>query len=618
MPTHLSTLRSLIDQADDAYWVKHQPIMSDQEYDNLIEQLRVVSPDDPRLNRIGGSAGEVVHDPPMLSLDKRYTHSEIVEWCRSMPSTTFLIQPKYDGISGKLVYTDHRWQLSTRGDGYSGENITRHLPRVELITNNHLISSAYTTPTSDLLTQVTDLPLYGELVITDLVFKNYFLTGKIVKPSGELYATQRNTVAGMLGSNDPIPTVGEVKLVQFIDYAVNSIEVSIDDIADEENWSNLVTEVTSLGYPVDGAVLKLPNVEQIRELGSTQHHPRGMMAFKFANQSKMTKITGIEWNVGMRSITPKAIVEPVVVNNVVIKQATLFNLAYVIKNDFRVGDYVKIERAGDVIPHICTEDHTRNGGEQAIPRVCPVCRAPVTQEDVELVCTNPTCPGTRQAVLAKALKELKIKGIGDVTLSNLVNSGVTRLDQLLSISQIDSLASVAGVSPRVAETLLNSINEAKSTATPAAVLSAMGIPRISQATAAVILTAYSLEDLVEVPHDVLTEMMRPYGENGASIVRWMADPANAAQLAAVMTYCTNREQTSGEFTLTVCFTGRMSEPRDKLAQLARTKGYMPVLSVTKDLSLLVVPDDEPHDSTKLYKARRYGIQVVTESQFRAM
>ena len=616
----IETLRNKIDEANVKYWIDHQPTISDQEYDKLIEQLRVLDPDDPRLTYIGGEKGSVLHNPPMLSLDKRYTHEEIIKWCKSVgrEDSTFMIQPKYDGIAGKLVYTTRGWQLSTRGDGRVGEDITNKLPLIEVKTTSTVLLQALRHPNKAAQLLLLNTPFYGEIIITDEDFEEYFLSGKILKQNGEKYNTQRNTVAGILASKESLPDLNGKKILTFVDYTFYSTIMTLSMLEDPEEWDKLVLDVEELNYPTDGMVIKLGDISKIQELGATQHHPRGMMAFKFANESQTSTLRGIEWNVGMRSITPKGIIDPVKIGNVTIQQASLFNLAYVIKNDFRIGDVVKVERAGDVVPHICVEDHIRNHGEQVIPHTCPSCGHPTHQEDVELVCTNPNCPGVALAILRKAAKELKLDGFGKVVLANLVNHQVMKLHQLLSISK-DGLCSYAQVSPKVAEKLYVSIQHALHNITPAMLLSALGIPRISKANASLLLTVCSIEDLTTLSMEEALAKFESFGETGLSLVRWLTSPENVQNLTLCLMLCTNLNNVGQNFDMTVCFTGKMSAPRSELESYARSKGYQPVNAVTKELSLLVVPDVEQGDeSSKLMKARRYGIQIVTESQFRQM
>lgn len=240
------------------------------------------------------------------------------------------------------------------------------------------------------------------------------------------------------------------------------------------------------------------------------------------------------------------------------------------------------------------------------------------QEDVELVCTNPDCPGVALAILRKAAKELKLDGFGKVVLMNLVSNKVLQLHQLLSIS-LEGLCSYADVSPKVATKLYASIQNALRTATPAMLLSALGIPRISKANAAMLLTVCSIEDLTTLSTEHALEKFQSFGETGLSLVRWLSYSENVQNLALCLMLCTNLNHIGQNFDMTICFTGKMSAPRSELESYARSKGYQPVSTVTKELSLLVVPDVEQGDeSSKLVKARRYGIQIVTESQFRQM
>lgn len=611
----LDVLRKQIDEANQAYWVRHQPIMTDQQYDALIEQLRILDPTDIRLTYIGGVQGEVVHNPPMLSLDKRYSHDEIVKWCSSLGSsnTVYIVQPKYDGIAGKLVYTDHGWQLSTRGDGHIGEDITDKLPYIDVKTPDPLMQQALCAPTENVIQKIKDIPIYGEIVLTNTNFEQYFKSGKILKPSGEKYTTQRNTVAGILSSKEPILS-DQDRVFTFVDYRCNSTLLTLEELQHPDTWEQLIIDAEKLDYPMDGLVLKISDPIKLQELGVTQHHPRGMMAFKFANESETSNIIDIVWNVGMRSITPKAIIEPVKINGVTIGQATLFNLRYVIQNHFSIGDQIKVERAGDVVPHICCEYHVRIGQDLNIPRYCPSCGCKTHQEDVELVCTNPKCPGVLLAKFQKAAKELKLDGFGKVILSSLIQYGVTTLQQLLTLDHVYFIQH--GFGEKTSYNLEHSLKIAKQQITPAKLLSAMGIPRISQATAASLLVTCPLEELVRMTHEQMVEQFRMHGENGKSLVKWLSIPENLHTLTLCMMMCTNLHQISNTFEPKVCFTGKMSVPRSELAAYAARKGYRSVDQVTKDVDILVVPDDISYTSDKLQKARRYGIQILTETQFR--
>ena len=612
----LDDLKKKIDVANQAYWVKHEPIMTDSQYDALIEQLRILDPTDVRLTYIGGVQGGVVHNPPMLSLDKRYSHEEIIKWCSSLGplSTIYAVQPKYDGIAGKLVYTDRGWQLSTRGNGHIGEDITDKMPYIDIKTPDVLMQRALLSPTESVIHNIKDIPIYGEIIVSNTNFERYFKSGKILKPSGEKYTTQRNTVAGILSSKDPILS-DQDKVFTFVDYNCNTTLLTLEELQNPEVWEQLIIDAEKLDYPMDGLVLKLGDSVKLQKLGVTQHHPRGMMAFKFANESETSNILNIVWNVGMRSITPKAIVEPVKINGVTITQATLFNLRYVIQNHFSIGDRVKVERAGDVVPHICCDDHVCVGSELNIPRTCPSCGHKTHQEDVELVCTNPDCPGVLLAKFQKAAKELKLDGFGKSVLSNLIQHGVHSLQALLSLDH-EQLMSY-GFGEKTSYNLERSLLVAKQqTATPARLLSAMGIPRISQATAASLLITCPLEELVRLTKDQLQEQFSMHGENGKSLTKWLSDPSNLHTLTLCMMMCTNLYQISNTFEPKVCFTGKMSVPRSQLETYAVQKGYRTVDQVTKGVDILVVPDDISYTSDKLQKARRYGIQILTETQFR--
>ena len=610
----LTELRNRIDAANTAYWQDHQPIMPDQEYDKLIEQLRILDPTDPRLNYIGGSQGTVVHNPPMLSLDKKYSHEELIKWCESVSRTAdelFVVQPKYDGIAVKMTYDNQRLQLSTRGDGHIGEDISDKVPYIKLVTNDGISLKIW----KQQLTEPLSFPfiLYGELVITNTDFNTYFQSGKYLRKDGERYTTQRNAVAGMASLKDVTFQEGDQPLT-LVEYQSCEQVFPLRELKDPENWERLLEEIQDLDYPLDGIVVKLVDPLLHSQLGATQHHPRWAMAYKFANEHETSRILDIEWNVGMRSITPKAVIEPVKIGDVTVSQASLFNLRYVIQNHFSIGDQVKVERAGDVVPHICPEEHVHIGQELNIPSHCPSCGQRTHQEDVELVCTNPDCPGVLLAKFQKAAKELKLDGFGKVVLSTLIQHGVHNLQTLLSLEQ-ESFQKY-GFGDKTAINLSNSIQAARRSTTPAKLLSAMGIPRISKATAATLLVTCPIEDLISHSPEQLAEVLAMHGENGKSLVNWISQKENMLTLTVCMMLCTNLHSVSNTFEPTVCFTGKMSVTKSALSDYAKIRGYRVVDDVTKGLDLLVVPDDEDYLSDKLRKARRYGIEILTETQFR--
>lgn len=616
----MEELRKKIEAANKAYWEDHKPIMSDAEYDRLVEQLRVLNPDDPLISFIGGTKGEVIHNPPMLSLDKVYTHADLCRWIKATARSgteLLLVQPKLDGIAGKLERDEKGWwRLSTRGDGHIGENITDKLPIICQRTLNTIVLRALSgkeTLRPGKQQEVLQEPVYGEIVISDATFETYFKTGKIKRQDGALYSTPRNASAGIVGMKDPCD-YGNILPLSFVDYHLYEQKLFAEDLQNEEEWNRIVEEVTTLGYPVDGIVVKIADPIYGSHLGSTIHHPRNAIAFKFANEYQQTVLRDIVWEVGMTSITPKAIVDPVVVGGVTIDKATLFNLRYVVQNDFNIKDIVKIERAGDVVPHICVEDHLVEGILQPIPRECPACGAPTQHTPVELICTNPKCKGMAFARLVKGVKELNLEGFGKVTLKTLAEAGVTRIGEILYLTA-DAIRQHLGCSELMANKLYNAIQVVRHSTSGPALLSALAIPRISKATAANILVHRSLESIIDAPFEENKVFFKDFGEVGASFTKWLSDAENVAALVQAYTACVNVNVVRSEYDETVCFTGKMSVPRSQMEEYANMKGYHMVNTVTKDLSLLVVSDDTV-TSDKLTKAKRYGIQILTESQFR--
>ncbi|MBP5458764.1 MAG: hypothetical protein J6Y62_01115, partial [Clostridia bacterium] len=285
-------LERLIQKADEAYWKKADPIMSDSEYDRLVEQLREIDPGNPLVNRVNGqyAPGEkVTHSRPMLSLNKVYDEESLVKWVKSVcpPGKRLKIQAKYDGITGYLK----GGLLVTRGDGKVGVNISDKLPIVRMEADRG----------DDVL---------GEIVITNSDFKNVF--SHVVRDNGEPFKNSRNAVAGIVGRDDVSFYQKQGARLTFIQYGFkDSFEATADDFLEVFRRARAVIESESFDYPVDGMVVKLADEKYAESLGCTDRYPRGAMAFKFKNESAESVVTGFTLTIGKTgALAATAQIEP--------------------------------------------------------------------------------------------------------------------------------------------------------------------------------------------------------------------------------------------------------------------------------------------------------------------
>ncbi|MEG2076068.1 MAG: hypothetical protein RRY34_06150, partial [Victivallaceae bacterium] len=284
----LPELEQLIEHHNRAYWEQNAPLISDDEYDALLLELRSREPNHPLLEHIGSfeitGAKKVHHVTPMLSLSKAYSLEEVLQWAEKFvrsPEELLLVEPKYDGISANF---DDKGVLATRGDGADGEDITDKLPLIELETANYVGK--------------LDRPIRGEIVIRDDDFANLY--SKIIKQGGGHYKNSRNAVAGIVGLKDIGGMLHQHAKLTLVDYEKISFQVAYRDL--KSQWNDLVGSIEALPYPMDGIVIKLADKAYSESLGVTAHHPRGQIAFKFSGVRKKTRLLNVIWSFGKNNL----------------------------------------------------------------------------------------------------------------------------------------------------------------------------------------------------------------------------------------------------------------------------------------------------------------------------
>lgn len=587
----IEKLRQLISDANKAYWLNHESIMSDTQYDAYVSELKSKCPNDPLVSFIGGVKGSCQHPYPMLSLDKAYSKDEILNWMNKVKRSIdekFYVSPKLDGCTCRI--TDYN--MFTRGDGYSGEDITKVIP----ITNFKVWKDGR-----------NDL---GEMIITNSDFNNLCLSGEYTKQDGTVYQNSRNAVAGILGRKDVNPN--DPKVLTFVSYDAVQFPVSITKVMNE--WDQLIEHMNTVfkDYPTDGLVFKLADKEYADSLGNTDHHPRGAIAYKFQNESARTKITNIIWSPGKEYITPVATVEPININGSNITQVTLHNWRNVHVNDIQIGDIVTIERAGDVIPKVV---HVESGEKRMMynePSHCEFCGRELKHTDVELYCTNEYCKGKILQKLESACKTFGLDGFGPAVLNELYDKCIVRdlLDLVDFVNKVKCMPCDLG--PGIISNLCDQINAwlAKGVKEED-LLTALCIPTIGSVTAKAVVQSVSLIRLITEPSAINDVKITP--AKFKELKKFLTKDKRA-WLFVLYCKCNMKTNTSNSVIRKICFTGTMSKPRKELEADAELKGFTSVNQVTRDLDILVVPD-MTHQSTKVSNAKKFGIRIITEQEF---
>ena len=599
----LDRLIKIIAQWNESYWKDGISNVTDYRYDAAIRELSQRIPAHELIQRINtpfvSSKDKIKHPEAMLSLNKAYSLNEIINWAKSIARDSkekFIIQPKYDGIAG-------RWDgknLSTRGDGFEGEIIT---DKVDII----IARIAHYDDSIPLSFIRTNNDILGEIVITKSEFATW--KGRVQKQDGSEYKNSRNAIAGVVGLND----ITEIKKMNpvlcFVDYNYHrSPALTLEDL--EVYWNGMLATFEKLDYPMDGLVVKLLDKEYYNELGNTQHHPKGAIAYKFANQTAQTKLLDIEWSFGKNCLTPVAIIEETEINGIKINRATLHNLQNIIDNDIQIGDTLELERAGDVIPYIRSSSPGEKRRSGVIDK-CPCCEYKLDQRSVELCCPNEDCKGTLLENIYASVKTLGIDELGRPTIAKIIEK--YNVENMLDIYHIsaDELLRLPGFAEKSASTLWRNLyNSIKNT--PERILASLNIPLVGVGVSKKLLENMTLLELLEASRNAF-ENIPGIGEERINSIRKFIKRNNEyiRDYFAIFEISTKTAISSK----TICFTGKMPMPRKKYEEMAKEAGFCPVDGVDKSLGLLVVSDESEILSSKMIKAKKYNIQIIELSQW---
>ncbi|MCF7791101.1 MAG: hypothetical protein K9L78_05425 [Victivallales bacterium] len=591
-----------INRHNKLYWEKNSPEISDEEYDLLIRRLEEINPEHELLRKYFApnvaSIGQVktTPDTKMISLEKTYFFDNAPKGKKSLMSWAedrardkeelFYIQPKYDGISAN--YDGNI--LATRGQDSNDQNVSDKIPLIELETKG------YKGP--------LDRPARGEIVIRDDDFKNIYK--KIKRKSGTAYKNSRNAVAGIMGLKDISEIKAQGAKLTLVDYNLISYSVKYKNL--KSKWPEILKNIESLPYPMDGIVVKLADSNYSKSLGETAAFPRGMIAFKLAGARKKTTLKDVAWSSGKNNLTPKGVLQPVELGGVTISNVTLHNYQYLLDRDIRIGDTLTIERAGEVIPHVVNSEP---GTDRISPFIneCPSCSSKVEVSGVELRCTNPLCPEKIIQRLCAAVKALGIEELGEPTIRKMTKVlGVKNIKDILTLT-LNDIYKLEGFKEKSATKLYNNIQNAKRT-TDYQFFAALNIAGLGQTFAKSLLKKYTFNELRQLSAEQLAEIDQVGPTMSESIYKALREKSVIIdELLSLIDIENTKNSLDSVSRPTVCFTGKMPEKRSYYEKLAEENGYSPVDKVTKELDTLVVADINSN-SSKIQKARKMGIKII--------
>lgn len=694
----IEDLRRQINEHDHYYYVLNQPVISDVEYDALLRRLReleaahpeLVTPDSPTQRVSGQPAGKFetyVHKRPMLSLDNSYDISDLREWARRCEKLAagrafdYVAELKIDGLSISLIYEDGRLvRAVTRGDGVRGEVVTQNVRTIrsvplklkepEPLAKDKRAAQA---PLFEAPAQPREVEVRGEVYLPTEIFKK--INQEREEQELPTFANPRNAAAGTIRQLDPkrvaerrldifcyqllfdgepaLPTHFEaLEWMERAGLKVNPHRrrcATIEDvIAYCNEWE---TRRNSLNYEIDGVVVKVNQTVVQEELGATGKSPRWAVAYKFPARQVSTRLLDVIYQVGRTgAVTPVAVLEPVQLAGTTVSRASLHNADEMRRLGVMKGDYVFIEKSGEIIPQVVkviTERRTGDEEELRFPTHCPDCETALVKPEDEAVtrCPNPDCPAKlREGLLHFASRRaMRIEGLGWALVLQLTSPRVKRdkkgepvldakgepitLPPLVSdfadlyylAERRDELVALERMGEKSADNLLGQI-EASKTAGFARLLYGLGIRHVGERTAQILAGHYgSMDKLARASVEELAEIYE-IGETVASAVReWFDQPRNRRLLSRLAAAGVQMESAKDEFPeVARVFEGKQfvltgtlpTMKRDEAKAFIEARGGRVNSSVSKKTDFVVAGEEA---GSKLDRARKLGIFVIDEA-----
>lgn len=634
------------------YYVENENDISDFEYDMLMRELvnietefpELITPDSPT-HRVGGQADgqfqKVTHTVKMESLQDAFVRSEVEDFNRrvvdAVKNVTYVVEPKIDGLSVSLEYVNGVFTRgSTRGDGNVGEDITANLRTVKSIP----------------LRLKTDLPFIevrGEVYMPRDVF---YKIAEEQEMSGEkVFKNPRNAAAGSLRQKDPKITAKRnldifvFNIQQIEGKELNSHYESLQYIKELgfktvpffnrfDSIEGVFGEIDRIGsirytlpFDIDGAVIKVDDFSQREVLGSTAKVPRWALAWKYPPEEKETTLLDVEINVGRTGVlTPTGIFSPIILAGTTVSRATLNNEDFIREKDIRIGDTVKLRKAGDIIPEVVSVvSHSNSSVPFEFPKVCPSCGAPVFREEGEAAirCDNPDCPAQLLRILIHFCSRdaMNIDGMGESIVVSFVNAGLIETIPDIFRLDYDAIAKLEGFGKKSADNLKKSIEKAKDNDLSKLIF-ALGIHHIGAKNAKLLADRFkTLEALACATKEEITAIDGMGGVMADSIIDYFSLDTTKSMILQLETLGVNTksktELTDSRFKgLTFVVTGTLTKySRKEIEGLIESFGGKAASSVSKKTDYVLAGEAA---GSKLRKANELGVNVILEDDFEKM
>jgi DNA ligase (NAD+) len=657
----LEELRQAIRRHDELYYVHSQPEISDAEYDKLFQELQdlenefpdLITPDSPT-QRVGGAPlpqfQKIHHEYPLLSLDSEMTEESVRAFDERVrrelgeDDISYSAEPKFDGVSVELTYDQGVFVSgATRGDGTIGEDVTRNLRTIRSLPLR--------------LKKSTGCPMH--LVVRGEVFIKlpdfHQLNQRLTERGEDAFANPRNSASGALRQLDPqITAKRPLTLICYELMSKRGGEPAnhFDAVSCLETWGlpipkfrkncqrideamafhgDMAQQRDALLFEIDGIVIKVNRFDWQQMLGEKSRSPRWAIAYKFPARKELTKVRAIAVSVGRTgALTPIAMLDPVDIGGVTVSRASLHNVEEVARKDVRVGDTVKVERAGDVIPDIV--ERIEIPGQQrtdpfAPPQQCPVCQSHTIQEGPVLYCTGQTvCSAQLKRSLEHYVSKsaMNIDGLGKKTIAQFVDEELVKdLGDLYTLKR-EQLLELEGFAEKSATQLIEGLDKSKRAALPRFLIG-LGIRHVGTHIAKVLAQHYgSLEKIQKASKEELQSIHEIGSEIADSVENFFQEERNLQVIQRMRKLGVQVEEgdiaskellqplEGKSFVLTGALEGMT---REEAKQKIESLGGRVTSSVSKQTDY-VVAGTEP--GSKLEKAEKLGMQVLDEAKFRSL
>ncbi len=654
----IKELRATLEYHAKKYYDEDKPEITDYEYDMMMNELKSLEKQFPELidkesltQKVGGHVKEgfkqVEHEVPLQSLQDVFSYDELRDFDDRVKkqlndggaNLKYVVETKIDGLSMAIEYKDGKFvKAATRGNGLIGEDVSANALTIKSIPKE--------------LKEPINIIVRGEVFIGSKEFEKLNEEREVLGQS--LFANARNAAAGSLRQLDskitktrPLdififnvqklennPFNSHYEQLNYLDklgFNINPVRILCNNIDEAiEAITKIGEDRENLSFGIDGAVIKVDNLDYREELGTTFKTPRWAIAYKYPPEQKETLLKDIICQVGRTgAITPMAILEPVKVAGSTISKTTLHNEDFIKEKDLKIGDRVIIQKAGDVIPEVVEAVKSKRTGEEKefiMPKVCPVCGAPTIREDGEVVtrCTGIECSAKalRNIVHFVSKEGMEIDGLGYSIIEQLLDKKlINNIADIYSL-KLEDVASLKKNGKKFAQNLIDAIEKSKSNDL-FKLITGLGIRHIGAKSAKNLARKFrTMDNLMNASIEELS-VQNDVGEITAKSIyeffreEQSIDLINKLKLAGVNMESLEEENTDNRFEgKTFVLTGALSKySRDEASDIIEKLGGKTSGSVSKKTSYVLAGEDA---GSKLTKAQNLGVTVITEEEFEEM